>query len=43
MKHISTHAEAKKALKTCAKVVKVEGGWLGFDSVVEYLVWKAQK
>lgn len=26
-----------------AKIVKVEGGYIGFNSVAEYKTWKAQK
>ena len=26
-----------------AKIVKVEGGYIGFESMAEYKTWKAQK
>lgn len=38
-----TAAEARKAAPWAAKVVKVEGGYMAFESVADYEVWKRQK
>ena len=38
-----TAAEARKAAPWAAKVVKVEGGYIAFESVTDYETWKRQK
>ena len=45
MKLITDYREVKKAQKgfDYAKVVKVEGGWLLFETLIEYYTWKKQK
>jgi len=38
-----TLAEVKAAEPNAAKIVKVEGGWLVFDSQTDYETWRKQK
>ena len=37
-----TRAQAVEALPWAAKVVKVDGGWMGFESVADYETWAKQ-
>ena len=47
MRKESVEAKSKKgALTLCpwaCKVVKVEGGYMCFESIVDYKIWKNQK
>lgn len=36
-------AEARKLAPWAAKVTKVEGGYMAFESVADYRTWKNQK
>ena len=36
-------AEVEKAAPGAAVIVKVEGGWLAFDTVTDYDTWRKQK
>lgn len=36
-------AEARKLAPWAAKVTKVEGGYMAFESVADYATWKKQK
>jgi len=36
-------AEARKIAPWAAKIVKVEGGYMAFESVADYRTWKGQK
>lgn len=36
-------AEARKIAPWAAKIVKVEGGYMAFESVAAYRTWKGQK
>ena len=38
-----TAKEAKQKASWAAKVVKVEGGYMAFEFVTDYNVWKNQK
>ncbi|HRR41142.1 MAG TPA: hypothetical protein P5244_07920 [Syntrophales bacterium] len=38
-----TRKSAMKRAPWAAKVVKVSGGWLAFESITDYTVWKKQK
>lgn len=38
-----TAKEARKIAPWADKIVKVEGGYLAFESVSEYKIWKNQK
>lgn len=38
-----TAAEAKKLAPWADKVVKVEGGYIAFESIADYKTWKNQK
>lgn len=38
-----TAAQARKLAPWAAKVVKVGGGYMAFESVEDYRVWKKQK
>jgi len=40
---VKTRAQALKTCPWAAKIVKVEGGYHCFESVQDYLTWKAQK
>lgn len=35
--------EAKKAMPWASRIVRVEGGYRGFESVTDYKTWKNQK
>ncbi|MCK9597881.1 MAG: hypothetical protein M0R06_02500 [Sphaerochaeta sp.] len=39
----ATLAEAKKLAPWAAKIVRVDGGFLAFESPDDYRVWKNQK
>ena len=39
----TTAAQARKLAPWAAKVVKVDGGYMAFESVADYMTWKAQK
>lgn len=45
IEHINakTAAQARAAAPWAAKVVKVYGGYLAFESVADYEIWKRQK
>lgn len=38
-----TAAKAREAAPWASKVVKVEGGYIAFESLADYTVWKNQK
>jgi len=38
-----TAAEARKLAPWAAKVAKVDGGYMAFESLADYATWKAQK
>jgi len=38
-----TAAEARKLAPWAAKVAKVDGGYMAFESLDDYATWKAQK
>lgn len=38
-----TRRTAVKRMPWAAKIVKVEGGYKGFESIVEYEIWRNQK
>lgn len=38
-----TAAEARKLAPWAAKAVKVDGGYMAFESLDDYATWKAQK
>ena len=40
---VETRKEAVKAAPGAAKIVKVSGGYMAFDTVSEYETWKNQK
>jgi hypothetical protein len=40
---VKTRTEAIKAAPWAATIVKVEGGYMAFESIAEYMTWKAQK
>lgn len=35
--------EVEKAARGAAKIVKVDGGWMAFDTVTDYEMWRKQK
>jgi len=35
--------EVEQAAKGAAVIVKVEGGWLAFDTVTDYETWRRQR
>ena len=39
----TTAAQANKLATWAAKVVKVDGGYMAFESIAYYEMWKAQK
>lgn len=39
----ATAAQAHKLAPWAAKVVKVDGGYMAFESVADYETWKRQK
>ncbi len=39
----ATAAQARKLAPWAAKVVKVDGGYMAFESIADYEMWKAQK
>lgn len=39
----TTAAQARKLAPWAAKVVKVDGGYMAFESLSDYAPWKAQK
>lgn len=39
----NSRAKAKKLMPWAAKIVRVEGGYRGFESLVDYKIWKNQK
>lgn len=43
MIHAATAAQARKLAPWAAKVAKVDGGYMAFESVADYATWKAQK
>ena len=38
-----TRKEAKEIMEWAERIVKVEGGYMGFESEQDYLIWKNQK
>lgn len=38
-----TRKQAARKMPWASKIVKVEGGYKGFESVADYETWKAQK
>ena len=38
-----TRKQANESFSSCAKIVKVCGGYAGFESIDEYKSWKKQK
>ena len=40
---VKTRKAAKQAAPWAAKIVKVEGGYLAFESTVDYETWRKQK
>lgn len=38
-----TRKHAEKMMPWAAKIVKVEGGYKGFESIADYKTWKNQK
>lgn len=45
IEHINTKtaAQARKLAPWAAKIVKVSGGYRAFESIADYMTWKAQK
>lgn len=45
IEHINakTAAQARKLAPWAAKIVKVSGGYRAFESIADYVTWKAQK
>lgn len=45
IEHINakTAAQARKLAPWAAKTVKVSGGYRAFESIADYMTWKAQK
>lgn len=45
IEHINakTAAQARKLAPWAAKIVKVSGGYRAFESIADYMTWKAQK
>jgi hypothetical protein len=41
--HGITRKQANEAFSSCAKIVKVCGGYAGFESIDDYTSWKKQK
>ncbi len=41
--HAKTAAQARKLAPWAAKVIKVSGGYMAFESVSDYETWKRQK
>lgn len=39
----TSRAAAVKAMPWAAKIVKVCGGYMGFESIADYETWKRQK
>jgi hypothetical protein len=39
----ASEAEVKKAAGSYAKIVRVDGGWLVFDTMTDYDTWRKQK
>lgn len=39
----ATVAQARKLAPWAAKVVKVDGGYMAFESIADYETWKRQK
>ena len=35
--------EVEKAARGAAKIVKVDGGWMVFDTMSDYETWRSQK
>ena len=35
--------DVEKAARGAAKIVKVDGGWMVFDTLVDYEVWRKQR
>jgi len=40
---VKTRKEAEQEAPWAAKIVKVEGGYLAFESMTDYETWKNQK
>ena len=40
---VKTRKQAEKLMPWAAKVVRVQGGYMGFESVEDHRVWKNQK
>ena len=40
---VKTRYFAKKQMPWACVIVKVEGGFLGFESATDYLIWRQQK
>jgi hypothetical protein len=40
---VKTRKEAEQEATWAAKIVKVEGGYLAFESIADYKTWKNQK
>lgn len=44
IEHASSKREAMEIMgHDWAKIIKVDGGWMFFDSLADYKTWKAQK
>lgn len=39
---VETEQEAHEQAPWAAKIVKVEGGWMAFESVADYETWQRQ-
>lgn len=39
----ATRAAARNAMPWAAKIIKVEGGYMGFESVDDYQIWQNQR
>ena len=42
VKCYANETEVKQNARGYAKIVKVDGGWLVFDSITEYEAWRKQ-
>lgn len=38
-----TRAQAKRLMPWASKIVKVDGGYMGFESIDDYETWRNQK
>jgi len=41
--YTSSISEARKEMPWAAKIVKIEGGYKGFESLYDYKVWAGQE